>query len=142
MPVFTGTALKNKGIQPLLNGVVDFLPNPADVKNFAFIQKAGEKQATGEEGEEVAQKIEMNPDRESARDHTFVGLAFKLDATRFGQLTYMRMYQGSVRRGDYIWNARTGKKVKVSRLVRMHSNEMVDIEEALAGDIAALFGID
>ncbi|KAH9390225.1 elongation factor EF-G [Tyrophagus putrescentiae] len=142
VPVFTGTALKNKGIQPLLNGVVDFLPNPAEVKNYAFIQKVGEKSVEGESEETAAQRIEMNPERETAREHTFVGLAFKLDATRFGQLTYMRMYQGSVRRGDYIWNARTGKKVKVSRLVRMHANEMVDIEEALAGDIAALFGID
>lgn len=115
----------------MLDGVLHFLPNPAEVKNFALLQK-GENQE--------AKKIEMSPDRESNK--TFVGLAFKLDATRFGQLTYMRVYQGSIKKGDYVYNARTQKKVKVSRLVRMHSNEMQDIEEALAGDICALFGID
>src|SRR5699024_11152046 len=131
VPVFTGTALKNKGVQPLLNGVIDFLTNPSEVKNYAFVQK-GENQEP--------EKIEMSSDRESNK--TFVGLAFKLDATRFGQLTYMRVYQGSIKKGDYVYNARTQKKVKVSRLVRMHSNEMQDIEEAYAGDICALFGID
>lgn len=131
VPVYTGTALKNKGTQPLLDGVINFLPNPSEVTNFAFIQK-------GEDQE--PEKLEMKSQRDNS--NPFVGLAFKLDATRFGQLTYMRIYQGCLKKGDYVYNARTQKKVKVSRLVRMHSNEMQDIEEAYSGDICALFGID
>ncbi len=72
----------------------------------------------------------------------FVALAFKLEETRFGQLTYIRIYQGTIKRGDTIVNRRTGKDVRVGRLVRMHSNEMEDITESHGGDIVALFGID
>ena len=92
------------------------------------------------EGGKDRQKIVMSPVRTS--DNPFVGLAFKLEAGRFGQLTYVRVYQGMLKRGDNLYNTRTGKRVKLSRLVRMHSNEMQDISEAYAGDICALFGID
>ncbi|OTF70855.1 elongation factor G, mitochondrial-like protein, partial [Euroglyphus maynei] len=138
VPVFTGSALKNKGVQTMLDGVVDFLPDPSEVKNFAFIQK--ENEIEQQQQPEDVQKIEMKPDRDDK--NVFVGLAFKLDATKFGQLTYMRVYQGCIHKGDYMYNSRTKKKVKVSRLVRMNANEMEDIEEAYAGDICALFGID
>lgn len=131
VPVYTGTALKNKGVQSLLDGVVHFLPNPSEVDNFAL-------QHTNQSKEPA--KILIKPERSS--DNMFLGLAFKLDSTRFGQLTYMRVYQGCLRRGDFIFNSRTQKKVKISRLVRMHSNEMQDIEEAYSGDICALFGVD
>lgn len=136
MPVYTGTALKNKGVQPLIDGVLHYLPNPSEVNNYALKLKEGASE------DDEPEKVLMVPDRHDAADRTFVGLAFKLDSTRFGQLTYVRVYQGRVRKGDSIYNSRTGKKVKVSRLVRMHSNEVQDIDEAISGDICAFFGVD
>ncbi len=125
-PVFMGSAFKNKGVQPVLDGVVDYLPNPSEVGNKALDQMENEK------------KVLLSP----TPDKPFVGLAFKLDDTRFGQLTYMRLYQGTVNKGDFIYNVRTGKKVKVPRIVYMHADEMEDIEKASGGDIVAFFGID
>ncbi|CAK1549653.1 unnamed protein product [Leptosia nina] len=130
-PVLLGTALKNKGIQPLLDAVLDYLPHPGEVENTAII---GEKK--GNEGETVI----LDPSRDGSKP--FVGLAFKLELSKFGQLTYLRCYQGMLKRGEHIFNARTGKKVKISRLVRMHSNNMEEVNEVLAGDIFALFGVD
>lgn len=131
VPILTGSALKNKGVQPLLDAVNLYLPNPSEVKNFALHETEEGKPAT---------KVLMSPERSDR--HPFVGLAFKLEAGRFGQLTYMRIYQGMLKKGTYIYNTRTGRKVKASRLVRMHSDEMEEIDEALAGDIVALFGVD
>merc|ERR1712136_410460 len=128
-PVMLGTALKNKGVQPLLDGVLDYLPNPSEVTNYAF-----------RENKEEREKIVMIPARTA--ENPFVGLAFKLEAGRFGQLTYIRVYQGKLKRGDTLYNTRTWKKVKLARLVQMHSNEMEDVNEVFSGDICALFGID
>ena len=125
-PVFMGSAYKNKGVQKLLDGVVDYLPSPPEVTNMGLDLDADETE------------IEVLPDPEKP----FVGLAFKLEEGRYGQLTYLRVYQGKVSKGDFIFNMRDGKKVKVGRLVRMHSNEMEDIEESSSGDIVALFGVD
>ncbi len=126
-PVMCGSAYKNKGVQQLLDGVCQYLPNPTEVTNEALDQRANE------------QKIVLPSDPAKP----FVGLAFKLEDGRFGQLTYMRIYQGKVTKGDFIFNCSAGdKKVKVPRLVRMHSNEMNDIESASAGDIVALFGVE
>nr|XP_032834505.1 elongation factor G, mitochondrial isoform X2 [Petromyzon marinus] len=136
-PVLLGTALKNKGVQPLLDALVDFLPHPGEVSNYALQQQQQQQQQT--ESQEKC-RVLLNPARDDT--HPFVGLAFKLEAGRFGQLTYMRVYQGCVRRGEYMHNTRTGKRVRVQRLVRMHSSQMEDIEAAYAGDICALFGID
>jgi elongation factor G len=125
-PVMCGSAYKNKGVQLLLNAICSFLPNPAEITNEALDQKNNEEKVI----------LESNPDK------PFVGLAFKLEDGRYGQLTYMRIYQGKVSKGDFIVNQANQKKVKVPRLVRMHSNEMNDINDARAGDIVALFGVE
>lgn len=130
-PVFLGSALRNKGVQPLLDAVLEYLPNPSEVQNYAILNQDDSKEKT---------KILMSSRRDSS--HPFVGLAFKLEAGRFGQLTYVRNYQGELKKGDTIYNTRTGKKVRVQRLVRMHADMMEDVEEVYAGDICALFGID
>ena len=127
-PVFLGSAFKNKGVQPLLDGVIDYLPNPKEVKNFAFDPKKSEEE----------EKIPM----EISNKKPFVGLAFKLEETQYGQLTWIRIYQGKVKKGTQIMNTSTGKKAKVSRMVRMHSADMEDVSEVGAGDIFALFGVD
>lgn len=125
-PVFVGSAYKNKGVQPLLDAVTDYLPGPRDVENTALDLDKDEAEV----------KTSSNP------EDPLVALAFKLEDGRYGQLTYVRTYQGTLKKGDTIVNSRTGKKVKVGRLVRMHSDEMEDIEESGSGDIVALFGID
>ncbi|CAH0390224.1 unnamed protein product [Bemisia tabaci] len=130
-PVFVGTALKNKGVQPLLDGVLTYLPNPGEVTNYAL-----KETNPGEE----PQKVILNPARTD--EHPMVSLAFKLEAGKFGQLTYLRCYQGCLKKGDTIFNTRTGKKIRTSRVVRLHSNEMEEVDEVYAGDIFALFGVD
>ncbi|XP_063060539.1 elongation factor G, mitochondrial [Engraulis encrasicolus] len=130
-PVLVGSALKNKGVQPLLDAVLEYLPNPTEVNNYAI---------HNEEESTDGKKILMSPARDAS--NPFVGLAFKLEAGRFGQLTYMRVYQGCLKKSEYIFNTRTTKKIRVQRLVRLHAGEMEDVEEVYAGDICALFGID
>jgi elongation factor G len=125
-PVYLGSAYKNKGVQTLLNAVNRYLPAPADIEN------------TGVDLDNDEAEVIIESDLEKST----VALAFKLEDGRYGQLTYVRIYQGTLRKGSTIINSRTGKKHKVGRLVRMHSNEMQDIEDAGCGDIVALFGID
>ena len=125
-PVFCGSAYKNVGVQALLDGVIDYLPNPTEVENIGL-------DLDNEEAE-----VTLSHDS----DKPLVSLAFKLEDGRYGQLTYVRIYQGTINKGEFIWNMRTGKKVKVGRLVRMHSNDMEDIEQACGGDLIALFGVD
>lgn len=109
-PVFMGSAFKNTGVQPLLDGVCAYLPNPAEAPAEALDTSLPA----------TAPPVPLVP----AAQAPLVGLAFKLEEGRYGQLTYMRIYQGTLKRGGLIYNARTGKKVKVPRLVRMHSDEM------------------
>lgn len=125
-PVFMGSALGDKSVQPMLDGVCDYLPNPSEVENLALDRRR----------KEAPVKLV------SYNSLPFVGLAFKLEESNFGQLTYIRVYQGSIRKGVFVYNARTGKRVKVPRIVRMHSNEMEDVTEIGAGEICAVFGID
>jgi len=125
-PVFIGSAYKNKGVQPMLDAVNAFLPSPLDIEIIAL----------------DLDKDEAEVRTTSDPNDPLVALAFKLEDGRYGQLTYIRTYQGTLKKGDTIINARTGKKVKVGRLVRMHSDEMEDIEESHSGDIVALFGVD
>ena len=124
--VFMGSAFKNKGVQPLLDGVINYLPNPSEKENFALDRSKDE--------EPVA--VTGNS------DDPLLALAFKLEETNFGQLTYMRVYQGTLKKGNQIVNVNDGKKIKLARIVRMHSDDMEEIDEAGAGEVVAMFGID
>ena len=125
-PVFLGSAYKNKAIQPLLDAVIDYLPSPLDIHNEAIDLDNNE--------ESVALVSDF--------DKPTVALAFKLEDGQYGQLTYLRVYQGCIAKGDTLVNSRDGKKVKAGRLIRMHASQMEDVEEIPAGHIGAMFGID
>jgi len=127
-PVLVGSAYKNKGVQPLLDAVVRYLPNPMDVVN----------EALDLESEKETDTLPLASDPEKST----VALAFKLEEGRYGQLTYLRIYQGKLDRDTFITNTRTEKETKVGRLVRMHADEMEDIDAAGPGDIVAIFGLD
>lgn len=126
VPVFMGSAFKNKGVQPLLGGVIDYLPEPSEKINYALDLSKDETpiEVTCNDGDSL------------------LALAFKLDETKYGQLTYMRVYQGKLKRGNYITNVSNGKRIKLARIVRMHSDDMEEIDEAGSGEVVAMFGID
>ena len=126
VPVFLGSAYKNKGVQPLLNAVKAYMPAPKDIENIALDLDNNE--------EEI--KLESDPSLPT------VALAFKLEDGQYGQLTYVRVYQGTMKKGDELYNVRSKKKFKIGRLIRMHADKTEDINEAGCGDIVALFGID
>jgi len=125
-PVFMGSAYRNKGVQPLLDAVVHYLPNPSEVENSAL--------DLDNEGRKVILEPDSNADS--------VALAFKLEDGPYGQLTYIRVYQGEIEKGDKLMNIRSEDVLRVGRLVKMHAGTMEDIAKAGSGDIAALFGID
>ncbi|KAJ2726244.1 Elongation factor G, mitochondrial [Coemansia sp. Benny D115] len=125
-PVLMGSAIKDKGIQSLLDAVISYLPTPTEVTNTMLDLDNSE------------QPLDVVP----YSNQPFVGLAFKLEEGRYGQLTYIRVYQGRLEKGQFAYHVKSGKKVKISRLVRMHSNSMEDVDSVGAGEICALFGID
>jgi len=127
-PVFMGSAFKNKGVQPLLNAVARYLPSPLTCAKPTGI----------EETKEGEKKLTFEPDFAKP----LVCMAFKITDEQFGQLTYTRIYQGTLNKGDTIWNTRTKKKVRVGRMVRMNSNDRENIDSAGAGDIIAMVGVD
>lgn len=127
-PVFMGSAIKNTGVQNMLDGVCAYLPDPSEVP----------AQATDTKLPAAAPPVPLAP----ASNAPLLSLAFKLEESRFGQLTYMRVYQGELKKGSVIYNARTGKKVKLPRLVRMHADEMEEVDSISAGEICATFGVD
>ncbi|MGM0675330.1 MAG: elongation factor G [Spirochaetota bacterium] len=126
VPVYVGSAYKNKGVQSLLDAVVNFLPNPTQVTNTAL-------DLDQEEAEVTLEPLAEKPT---------VALAFKLEESQYGQLTYLRVYQGTMKKGMELVNSRDKKKIRIGRLIRMHASTMSDINEAPPGDIVAMFGID
>ncbi|KAF2141006.1 uncharacterized protein K452DRAFT_272785 [Aplosporella prunicola CBS 121167] len=125
-PVMMGSALADTAVQPMLDAVCDYLPNPSEVENTALDRKR----------KEAPVKLV------SYNELPFTGLAFKLEESNFGQLTYIRVYQGMLKKGMIVYNAKTDKKVKIPKIVRMHSNEMEEVQEIGAGEICAVFGVD
>jgi len=126
IPVFTGSALKNKGVQLVLDAVVDYLPSPLDVPPMKGIDP--------ENGETI--------ERHASDDEPFAALAFKLQTDPFvGQLTYFRVYSGTVESGSYIYNASSGEKERLGRILRMHANEREEVKKVFAGEIAAAVGL-
>ena len=126
VPVFIGSALKNKGIQLVLDGVVDYLPSPLDIPPVTGIDP--------KTGNEIV--------RHASDEDPFCALAFKLQNDPFvGQLTYFRVYSGSISAGTYIYNSTTGEKERLGRIVRMHANDREDVETVYAGEIAAAVGL-
>ena len=125
-PVFLGSAFKNKGVQLLLNAVARYLPSPVSAEKPKAIDS------------KINEKIDLEPDM----DKPLVCMAFKITDEQFGQLTYTRIYQGTLNKGDTLYNTRTKKRVRVGRIVRMNSNDRVNIDSASAGDIIAMIGVD
>ena len=125
-PVVLGTAYRNKGIQPLLDAIVRFLPTPLDCDTF------------GKDPQDQEKQIQLEPDPAKP----FVGMAFKIVDDEFGQLTFTRIYQGKIEKGGSYYNQRTGKKERFGRIVKMHADKREEIDTASAGDIVAIMGID
>ena len=124
-----GSAFKNKGVQQALDGVLKYLPNPQEVKNLGYDINRETKEET---------EIELALDTKKP----FLCLAFKLEEGRYGQLTYCRAYQGTLKKGQILRNPRTHQKYKITRMAKMHANDMEDITTVSAGDIFAIFGIE
>jgi elongation factor G len=126
VPTVCGTAFKNKGVQYLLDSVIDFLPSPVDIPPVTGLLEDGETTA----------------ERSAQDDEPFAALAFKIINDKYGALTFIRVYSGTMKKGSSVRNMRTGKKVRIGRIVRMFADKREDLEEVSAGDIAAAIGLD
>jgi elongation factor G len=126
LPMLCGSAFKNKGIQPLLDAVVDFLPSPLEAKSIV-----------GVDPKDPSKTLERKPDD----NEPFAALAFKIATDPYGNLTYFRVYSGVLEKGSYVYNARSGRKERIGRILRMHANHREDINGIGAGDIAAAVGL-
>jgi len=125
-PTYCGSAFKNKGIQPVLNAVVDFLPNPVEVEPQPEVDM---------EGNETGEKAIVDPDRPVR------ALAFKIMDDRFGALTFTRIYSGTIKKGDTLLNTFTGKTERIGRIVEMHADDRIELDSCQAGDIVAFVGL-
>ena len=126
VPVYTGSSLKNKGVQLFLDGVIDFLPSPVDLKEVHGINA----------------KTDQDETRQLTDEEPFTALAFKLQSDPFvGKLTYFRVYSGTLKAGSYILNSVTGKEERVGRILRMHANHREDLKEMNSGNIGAIIGL-
>ncbi|MBC5803019.1 MAG: elongation factor G [Candidatus Eremiobacteraeota bacterium] len=126
LPMLCGSAFKNKGVQPLLDAVVDYLPSPLDAKLIEGVNPKDDSKA-----------IVRKPDDKEP----FAALAFKIATDPYGNLTYFRVYSGTLEKGSYVYNARSGRKERIGRILRMHANHREDIDAIGAGDIAAAVGL-
>jgi elongation factor G len=125
LPMLCGSAFKNKGVQPLLDAVVDFLPSPLEAKTITGLDPKTDEPIT----------------RKADDKEPFAALAFKIATDPYGNLTYFRVYSGVLEKGSYVYNARSGKKERIGRILRMHANHREDIDAIGAGDIAAAVGM-
>ena len=123
-PVLCGTSYQNKGVQKLLDAIVDYLPSPIDIPAIKGVLPDG-----------------TESERKPSDDEPFSALAFKVATDPYGKLTYFRVYSGHLESGSYVYNSTKGKKERVARLIRMHSNERIEINEVHTGDIAAIVGL-
>ena len=124
-PVFCGSSYRNKGVQHLLDGIIDYLPSPLDVDHVKGVNEKGEEE-----------------ERRTADDEAFAGLAFKIATDPFvGKLAFFRVYSGTLQAGSYVYNSTKGKKERVGRLLMMHANHREEIDEIYAGDICAIVGL-
>ncbi len=132
-PVLCGTAFKNKGVQPLLDAVLDYLPSPIDVPGIKVAAEEGEEDTP----EALAKRriIPANPDA------PFAGLAFKIINDKYGTLTFVRVYSGMLKSGDTVMNTTKGHRERIGRMFQMHADKRAEIKEVSAGDIAAFVGL-
>ena len=129
-PVMCGTAFKNKGVQPLLDAVIDYLPSPVDVPGIAIAAEEGE-----EEHDPNRRRIQADPSA------PFAGLAFKIINDKYGTLTFVRIYAGTLKSGDMVMNTTKGHRERIGRMFQMHADKRAEIKEVHAGDIAAFVGL-
>ena len=128
-PVLCGSSFKNKGVQPLLDAVIDYLPSPMDVEGI---------KVAPEEGEDETAERRIIPVK---MDGPFAGLAFKIINDKYGNLTFVRVYSGVLRQGDMVMNTTKGHKERIGRMFQMHADKREEIKEVVAGDIAAFVGL-